>query len=63
MSLAVDQARAREHRQMRGHGVLRNLDQTGQFAGGNAFRLTLDEQPERIEAGRLSERGQGGNDF
>ena len=39
------------------------VDKPRQLAGGDALRLTAHEQPERVEARRLGERRQGGDDF
>ncbi len=58
MPLADDQSSAREDRQMRRHGVLRNLDQPRQFSGGESVGFARDEQPECVEPRRLRESGE-----
>jgi hypothetical protein len=46
---------------MRGHGVLRNCEQTGEFAGGDADRLAAYEESECFEPGGLSKRRKNGD--
>ena len=48
MAVAAYQACAGEGRQMRRHGVLRNIHEARQLAGGDTFRLASDEQPEDV---------------
>ena len=57
--LGGDEAGAAQHRQMRRQRVLRDVEITGQVAGGKSFGLVRDEPPERLEAGRLRERCKG----
>jgi hypothetical protein len=59
LTLSNDQTRAGENRKMRRHGVLRHSHEPGQFPGGNAFWLPLDQQPEGVQPRRLGERGKG----
>jgi hypothetical protein len=53
-----DQARAGENGQMRGHGIVGNVDSPGDLSGGKAVRLVSDEQAEYIEPRRLGQSGE-----
>jgi hypothetical protein len=37
--------------------------EAGEFARRNAFRFSLDQQPEGVQPRRLGERGEGGDCF
>lgn len=41
---------------MRGHGVLRNVELTGYFAGCHAIGFVADQQTEHIQARSLRQR-------
>ena len=45
------------------HGVLRNLDETRELSGRDAFRLASDQEPEGLEPRRLGERRQSSDDL
>ena len=63
LPLPINQTRAGEHGEMRRHGVLRHCHEAGQLPSGNAFRFSLDQQPERVEPRWLRERREGGDGF
>ena len=57
MSFAGDETGPRQDRQMRRHGVLRNIEPPCKLAGSDTVRLPSDQQPKRVEPCRLGERG------
>jgi hypothetical protein len=61
--LPVQRNRTGENGEMRRHGVLRHSHEAGEFARRNAFRFSLDQQPEGVQPRRLGERGEGGDCF
>ena len=62
-ALAADQSRARQHGKMRGHGVLRNCEQAGEFACSDAIRLATYEELERLKASGLSKGRKSGDSY
>jgi DNA-binding transcriptional ArsR family regulator len=48
---------------MRGHGVLRDRQRTGDVARGKPVRPVLHQQAEYIQPGRLGQRGKSENDL
>jgi hypothetical protein len=61
--LALNQSGARQYCQVRGHGVLRNCEQAGEFARRKAVRLAAHEEPKRLEPCVLSKGRKCGDSY
>ena len=57
VSLDRDQPGPRENGEMGGQGVVRNIEPSGDLAGGKAMRLFFHEKPESLQPCGLGEGG------
>ena len=61
--LVENQTGARQHGKVRGHRVLRNCEQAGEFASRDPVRLAAYEELERLEASGLSKGRKSGDSY
>src|SRR3546814_5304483 len=61
MALGTDQTRTGQDRQMRRHGVLRDVEASGDIARCKAFGFMADQQPECLKSRGLRQCAQRGN--